>query len=147
MSKKSKPVKRRPFYRKPPPKPKGRAALPRSQAEQQLGPTNDIPHAHPLAPSHFTLREDGEISVGRDGVSPSQIKSDSQGQRHAVPPSLIFSSDNPFLRLYCGNCLELLAAIAAKYPEGRFDAIFADPPYFLSNGGIISFRRVELRET
>ncbi len=27
-------------------------------------------------------------------------------------------------------------AIAAKYPEGRFDAIFADPPYFLSNGGI-----------
>ena len=29
-----------------------------------------------------------------------------------------------------------LDAIAAKYPEGRFDAIFADPPYFLSNGGI-----------
>ncbi|HEV2329880.1 MAG TPA: site-specific DNA-methyltransferase [Verrucomicrobiae bacterium] len=27
-------------------------------------------------------------------------------------------------------------AIAAKYPHGRFDAIFADPPYFLSNGGI-----------
>ncbi|MBM4386239.1 MAG: site-specific DNA-methyltransferase [Deltaproteobacteria bacterium] len=23
-----------------------------------------------------------------------------------------------------------------KYPEGRFDMIFADPPYFLSNGGI-----------
>ncbi|MGA2028787.1 MAG: site-specific DNA-methyltransferase, partial [Verrucomicrobiota bacterium] len=38
--------------------------------------------------------------------------------------------------LYHGNCLELLDAIAAKYPEGRFDAIFADPPYFLSNGGI-----------
>ena len=42
----------------------------------------------------------------------------------------------PFIRLYHGNCLELLDAIAAKYPEGRFDAIFADPPYFLSNGGI-----------
>jgi site-specific DNA-methyltransferase (adenine-specific) len=38
------------------------------------------------------------------------------------------------LWLYHGNCLD---AIAAKYPEGRFDAIFADPPYFLSNGGII----------
>jgi site-specific DNA-methyltransferase (adenine-specific) len=38
--------------------------------------------------------------------------------------------------LYHGNCLELLDAIAAKYPQGRFDAIFADPPYFLSNGGI-----------
>ena len=51
-------------------------------------------------------------------------------------PRLIYTSDNPFIRLYHGNCLELLDAIAAKYPEGRFDAIFADPPYFLSNGGI-----------
>ena len=51
-------------------------------------------------------------------------------------PTLIYSSDTPFLRLYHGNCLELLDAIAAKYPAGRFDAIFADPPYFLSNGGI-----------
>jgi site-specific DNA-methyltransferase (adenine-specific) len=49
---------------------------------------------------------------------------------------LVFSSDAPFIRLYHGNSLELLDAIAAKYPEGRFDCIFADPPYFLSNGGI-----------
>ena len=48
-------------------------------------------------------------------------------------PRLLFTSDAPFVRLYCGNCLELLDAIAAKYPDGRFDAIFADPPYFLSN--------------
>ena len=51
-------------------------------------------------------------------------------------PRLVFFSDTPFVRLYHGNCLELLDAIAAKYPDGRFDAIFADPPYFLSNGGI-----------
>ncbi|HET7624466.1 MAG TPA: site-specific DNA-methyltransferase, partial [Verrucomicrobiae bacterium] len=38
--------------------------------------------------------------------------------------------------LYQNNCLAVLDAIAAKYPEGRFDMIFADPPYFLSNGGI-----------
>ncbi|MBI3878440.1 MAG: site-specific DNA-methyltransferase [Verrucomicrobia bacterium] len=44
--------------------------------------------------------------------------------------------DDRGLWLYHGNCLELLDAIAAKYPEGRFDCIFADPPYFLSNGGI-----------
>jgi len=78
-----------------------------------------------------------ENQVGRvTPCAPSQIKSESQRQRHAVPPSLIYSSDTPFVRLYHGNCLELLDAIAAKYPEGRFDAIFADPPYFLSNGGI-----------
>ena len=35
-----------------------------------------------------------------------------------------------------GNSLELLDALAAKFPDGCFDAIFADPPYFLSNGGI-----------
>ena len=27
-------------------------------------------------------------------------------------------------------------AITAAHPEGWFDMIFADPPYFLSNGGI-----------
>ena len=37
---------------------------------------------------------------------------------------------------YRGNCLEILDTIAAAHPEGYFDMIFADPPYFLSNGGI-----------
>ena len=70
-------------------------------------------------------------------MPPSQIETRSQGQRHAVPPNLIYSSDSPFVRLYHGNSLELLDAIYAKYgDEGRFDCIFADPPYFLSNGGI-----------
>jgi site-specific DNA-methyltransferase (adenine-specific) len=40
------------------------------------------------------------------------------------------------LWLYRGNCLELLDNLAAEFPGGRFDCIFADPPYFLSNGGI-----------
>jgi site-specific DNA-methyltransferase (adenine-specific) len=57
-------------------------------------------------------------------------------QDRPAVPTLVYQSDTPFIRLYHGNCLELLDAIAAKYPEGRFDAIFADPPYFLSNGGI-----------
>ena len=34
------------------------------------------------------------------------------------------------IRLYQGNCLEVLKSI----PENTFDMIFADPPYFLSNG-------------
>jgi len=38
--------------------------------------------------------------------------------------------------LYQSDCLSALDAIAAKHPEGCFDMIFADPPYFLSNGGM-----------
>ena len=51
-------------------------------------------------------------------------------------PRLVHADPDRSLWLYQGNCLEVLDAIAAKYPEGRFDCIFADPPYFLSNGGI-----------
>jgi site-specific DNA-methyltransferase (adenine-specific) len=40
------------------------------------------------------------------------------------------------LWLYQGNSLEILDAIAERHPDGLFDMIFADPPYFLSNGGI-----------
>lgn len=35
-------------------------------------------------------------------------------------------------RLYCGDCLSVLASV----PNDTFDMIFADPPYMLSNGGI-----------
>jgi site-specific DNA-methyltransferase (adenine-specific) len=38
--------------------------------------------------------------------------------------------------LYQANSLEWMDFILSKYPSGRFDMIFADPPYFLSNGGI-----------
>lgn len=53
-----------------------------------------------------------------------------------TPPRLVLRDDARKIWLYYGNCLELLDAIANKYPEGRFDCIFTDPPYFLSNGGI-----------
>jgi site-specific DNA-methyltransferase (adenine-specific) len=35
-----------------------------------------------------------------------------------------------------GNSLEVLDRLAERFPNGCFDCIFADPPYFLSNGGI-----------
>jgi site-specific DNA-methyltransferase (adenine-specific) len=38
--------------------------------------------------------------------------------------------------LYQGNCLSIMDRIAERYPDGVFDMVFADPPYFLSNGGI-----------
>jgi site-specific DNA-methyltransferase (adenine-specific) len=84
------------------------------------------------------LREDGEVEAVAAPAAPLASPPAAAGSppSPAAAPRLIYRSDNPFIRLYHGNCFELLDAIAAKYPEGRFDAIFADPPYFLSNGGI-----------
>ncbi len=45
---------------------------------------------------------------------------------------IAFDDPKHHLRLYQGDCLEILAAI----PENSVDLVFADPPYFLSNGGI-----------
>jgi site-specific DNA-methyltransferase (adenine-specific) len=169
------------FYKSPPPKPAegvtgdewhvtrkkktagragGRPQGPRAET------TADFSHPHFIAPSHFTLREDGTIetkppirqqadanslSPGGEGqfprprererVAEGRVRDSGKNQTTAGEggpslPKVIYKSDSPFIRLYHGNCLELLDAIAAKYPEGRFDAIFADPPYFLSNGGI-----------
>jgi site-specific DNA-methyltransferase (adenine-specific) len=127
------PRKPKPLYRKKPPKPPKAAGL-KSKVQS---PKSDFPHAHVIAPSHFTLREDGSIQA-----APSTRPSPTVGEKAVADlmrgsaPQLIFQSDAPFIRIYHGNALELLDAIAAKYPDGRFDAIFADPPYFLSNGGI-----------
>ncbi len=52
------------------------------------------------------------------------------------PLHLAHRDDDAGVWLYQGDCLEVLDALAVKHPEGCFDAIFADPPYFLSNGGI-----------
>ena len=42
-----------------------------------------------------------------------------------------FQSEDKNFALYQGDCIDILSAIGTK-----FDMIFADPPYFLSNGGI-----------
>ena len=47
-------------------------------------------------------------------------------------PAPVFNDEKHHIRLYQGDSLELLALL----PESSVDLIFADPPYFLSNGGI-----------
>lgn len=47
-------------------------------------------------------------------------------------PTPAFDDPRHHLRIYQGDCLEILSAI----PESSVDLVFADPPYFLSNGGI-----------
>jgi site-specific DNA-methyltransferase (adenine-specific) len=149
VPKKAKSSKRRAFYKSPPPKPlKVGSSRCDDRTAQRAVPTSDLPHAHPVAPSHFTLREDGSIGTPASGTACSKQPPNAVLEAGAPPstaprmpsglnsqpstlPRLIFSSEK--IWLYCGNCLELLDAIAAKYPDGRFDAIFADPPYFLSN--------------
>lgn len=67
-------------------------------------------------------------------------------QRRIAAPltAIVFSTDNPppFFRddasgiyLYEADCLAFLDALTERHPDGIFDAVFADPPYFLSNGG------------
>src|SRR5277367_600459 len=50
----------------------------------------------------------------------------------ALKASLAFNDEKHHLRIYQGDCLEILE----KIPENSVDLVFADPPYFLSNGGI-----------
>ena len=164
MPKKSKSAQRRPFYKSPPPKParlqspvhspQSAVKNPKPDARSSTGDrgheTSDFSHPHLLAPSHFTLREDGSIGTPASGTACSTASERASGILPEDPssksvrpvsethgstlPRLAFSDSARGIWLYCGNCLELLDAIAAKYPDGRFDAIFADPPYFLPAG-------------
>lgn len=52
------------------------------------------------------------------------------------PNQCVFRDDEIGVWLYQANCIEFMDMLITKYPEGKFDMIFADPPYFLSNGGI-----------
>jgi hypothetical protein len=52
------------------------------------------------------------------------------------PSRLAYRDDARGIWLYQGDCLEVMDTLHAKHPGGVFDLIFADPPYFLSNGGI-----------
>lgn len=50
---------------------------------------------------------------------------------------LAFASQADDIYLFQADCLDLLDKIAAKYPNGCFDMIFADPPYFHASETLI----------
>ena len=78
-----------------------------------------------------------EIIYEDSAFKPEQLIAESaeyygQGQL----PKLVLKDDKYGMYLYQGDSLILIEQIQKKYPDGIFDLIFADPPYFLSNGGI-----------
>ncbi len=52
------------------------------------------------------------------------------------PNQCAFHDEDFGVWLYHADCLEFMDVLINEYPNGVFDMIFADPPYFLSNGGI-----------
>jgi site-specific DNA-methyltransferase (adenine-specific) len=64
----------------------------------------------------------------------SDSASNPQSSPIAAPqlPEPVFRDAKHHIRIYQGDCLEILPAL----PEASVDLIFADPPYFLSNNGI-----------
>lgn len=48
----------------------------------------------------------------------------------------VFRNDKLGIWLYQANCIEFMDTLIEKFQNGIFDMIFADPPYFLSNGGM-----------
>lgn len=65
-------------------------------------------------------------------ISPSVVTKKSQSTGNW----LVFHDEEVGASLYQANCLNFMDKLIKQYPKGYFDMIFADPPYFLSNGGI-----------
>lgn len=47
-----------------------------------------------------------------------------------------FARSKPTILLFQKDCLPFMEKLCSIYPDGLFDMVFTDPPYFLSNGGI-----------
>lgn len=60
------------------------------------------------------------------------LDADSGAPRGPRLPAPAFHDPKHHIKIYQGDCLDVLAAV----PENSIDLIFADPPYFLSNDGI-----------
>lgn len=78
----------------------------------------------------YPIREE-KITIGDDPFSELIVR-----QTELSPNKLFYRDDLRGIWLYQANCLEFMDSLIAKFPNGRFDMTFADPPYLLSNGEI-----------
>ena len=99
-----------------------------------------------LSPSFFgclwtSIHLDGcaRRATGQHGGNPfpavSKLPPDSLPPISPLPTPF-FEDVRRGIQFYLGDSLEILDAMAAPHPHGLVDAIFADPPYFLSNNGV-----------
>jgi site-specific DNA-methyltransferase (adenine-specific) len=65
-------------------------------------------------------------------VSTPSLPAPKPAEASAAKAGPVFHDPKHHIKIYQGDCLEILAAV----PENSVDLVFADPPYFLSNGGI-----------
>ena len=111
-----------------------RPALPAKAGVHPVHPVHAVHPVHPVHPVHYPAPAERLIHPDHPANPLDGIVLNTDA---LVPFKLVYRDDPHGIFLYQGDCLEVLDAIYAKYgDEGRFDMIFADPPYFLSNGGI-----------
>ena len=88
---------------------------------------------------HEQTKKLAGLAAGRIEVSVDwdlKLKPGADAQAQLPPPDILLANRERGAWLFKGNCLEIIDAIGERHPSGCFDVIFADPPYFLSNGGI-----------
>jgi site-specific DNA-methyltransferase (adenine-specific) len=86
-------------------------------------------------PKAVSSKERGAATLQTHGFDPSDGLL-SEGADVIQPSRIAYADEKQGLYVFHGDCLEVMDAMCAKHPGGCFDLIFADPPYFLSNGGV-----------
>jgi hypothetical protein len=96
---------------------------PRRSSPSEGGPNQSTKSNSAPEPRRSSPSEGGPNQSTKPNSAPEARRSFSEGG---------FDDPKHHIRIYQGDCLEILAQI----PESSVDLVFADPPYFLSNGGI-----------